>query len=53
CIFQKRIRPIKRDLYSVNTSQKIKCSDKLRCRECGYRIMYKRCTKRLVGFDAR
>ncbi|XP_065345592.1 DNA-directed RNA polymerases I, II, and III subunit RPABC4 [Cloeon dipterum] len=27
--------------------------DAIRCRECGYRIMYKRRTKRLVVFDAR
>ncbi|KAJ1059356.1 hypothetical protein K5549_013710 [Capra hircus] len=40
-------------MFWLITSQKIKCSDKIRCRECGYRIMYKRCTKRLVGFDAR
>lgn len=27
--------------------------DAIRCRECGYRIMYKKRTKRLVVFDAR
>ncbi|XP_055601160.1 uncharacterized protein LOC129750005 [Uranotaenia lowii] len=27
--------------------------DPIRCRECGYRIMYKKRTKRLVVFDAR
>uniref|UniRef100_A0A1A9W9C2 DNA-directed RNA polymerases I, II, and III subunit RPABC4 n=1 Tax=Glossina brevipalpis TaxID=37001 RepID=A0A1A9W9C2_9MUSC len=26
--------------------------DPIRCRECGYRIMYKKRTKRLVVFDA-
>ncbi|XP_050087393.1 DNA-directed RNA polymerases I, II, and III subunit RPABC4 [Anopheles aquasalis] len=27
--------------------------DPIRCRECGYRIMYKKRTRRLVVFDAR
>ncbi|XP_058118387.1 DNA-directed RNA polymerases I, II, and III subunit RPABC4 [Anopheles coustani] len=27
--------------------------DAIRCRECGYRIMYKKRTKRLIVFDAR
>ncbi|OAD58911.1 DNA-directed RNA polymerases I, II, and III subunit RPABC4 [Eufriesea mexicana] len=31
----------------------IRPRDPIRCRECGYRIMYKRRTKRLVVFDAR
>ncbi|XP_026474488.1 DNA-directed RNA polymerases I, II, and III subunit RPABC4 [Ctenocephalides felis] len=31
----------------------IKPKDPIRCRECGYRIMYKKRTKRLVVFDAR
>ena len=31
----------------------IKARDPIRCRECGYRIMYKKRTKRLVVFDAR
>ncbi|CAB0029370.1 unnamed protein product [Trichogramma brassicae] len=31
----------------------IKSKDPIRCRECGYRIMYKKRTKRLVVFDAR
>ncbi|XP_030027602.1 DNA-directed RNA polymerases I, II, and III subunit RPABC4 [Manduca sexta] len=31
----------------------IKPRDPIRCRECGYRIMYKKRTKRLVVFDAR
>nr|XP_034378950.1 DNA-directed RNA polymerases I, II, and III subunit RPABC4-like [Arvicanthis niloticus] len=30
----------------------IKSRDPIRCRECGYRIMYKKRTNRLVGFDA-
>ncbi|XP_034935194.1 DNA-directed RNA polymerases I, II, and III subunit RPABC4 [Chelonus insularis] len=31
----------------------IRARDPIRCRECGYRIMYKKRTKRLVVFDAR
>ncbi|CAG7786614.1 unnamed protein product [Allacma fusca] len=31
----------------------IKPRDPIRCRECGYRIMYKKRTKRLIVFDAR
>ncbi|XP_077990444.1 DNA-directed RNA polymerases I, II, and III subunit RPABC4-like [Glandiceps talaboti] len=31
----------------------IKARDPIRCRECGYRIMYKKRTKRMVVFDAR
>ncbi|KAK2193646.1 hypothetical protein NP493_9g03032 [Ridgeia piscesae] len=31
----------------------IKARDPIRCRECGYRIMYKKRTKRMVVFDGR
>lgn len=31
----------------------IKARDPIRCRECGYRIMYKKRTKRMTVFDAR
>ncbi|XP_032793087.1 DNA-directed RNA polymerases I, II, and III subunit RPABC4 [Daphnia magna] len=31
----------------------LKPRDPIRCRECGYRIMYKKRTKRLIVFDAR
>lgn len=31
----------------------IKARDPIRCRECGYRIMYKKRTKRMIVFDAR
>ncbi|XP_046293229.1 DNA-directed RNA polymerases I, II, and III subunit RPABC4-like [Marmota monax] len=30
----------------------MKSRDQIRCRECGYRIMYKKQNQRLVGFDA-
>ncbi|KAM7075569.1 DNA-directed RNA polymerases I, II, and III subunit RPABC4 isoform 2-T2 [Molossus nigricans] len=36
-----------------HTESEIKSRDPIRCRECGYRIMYKKRTKRLVVFDAR
>jgi len=31
----------------------IKPKDQIRCRVCGYRILYKKRTKRLIVFDAR
>lgn len=31
----------------------IKPKDNIRCRACGYRILYKKRTKRLIVFDAR
>jgi len=31
----------------------IRARDPVRCRECGYRIMYKKRTKRMVVFDGR
>jgi len=31
----------------------IKAKEAIRCRECGYRIMYKKRTKRMVVFDGR
>ncbi|XP_069813436.1 DNA-directed RNA polymerases I, II, and III subunit RPABC4 isoform X1 [Dendropsophus ebraccatus] len=36
-----------------HAENEIKARDPIRCRECGYRIMYKKRTKRLVVFDAR
>ncbi len=31
----------------------LKSSDVIRCRECGYRILYKKRTKAIVQFEAR
>uniref|UniRef100_A0A3P8SSD0 RNA polymerase II, I and III subunit K n=1 Tax=Amphiprion percula TaxID=161767 RepID=A0A3P8SSD0_AMPPE len=42
-----------RDRTECHTENEIKARDPIRCRECGYRIMYKKRTKRLVVFDAR
>ncbi|XP_011138943.1 DNA-directed RNA polymerases I, II, and III subunit RPABC4 [Harpegnathos saltator] len=36
-----------------HNDNEIRQKDPIRCRECGYRIMYKKRTKRLVVFDAR
>ncbi|KAH9393562.1 DNA-directed RNA polymerases I, II, and III subunit RPABC4 [Tyrophagus putrescentiae] len=36
-----------------HADNEIKLKDPIRCRECGYRIMYKKRTKRLIVFDAR
>nr|XP_032800379.1 DNA-directed RNA polymerases I, II, and III subunit RPABC4-like [Petromyzon marinus] len=36
-----------------HTENEIKARDPIRCRECGYRIMYKKRTRRLVVFDVR
>ncbi|XP_066122051.1 DNA-directed RNA polymerases I, II, and III subunit RPABC4-like [Saccopteryx bilineata] len=35
------------------SKNEIKSRDPIICRECGYKIMYKKRTKRLVVFDAR
>ncbi|XP_048204569.1 DNA-directed RNA polymerases I, II, and III subunit RPABC4-like [Perognathus longimembris pacificus] len=54
---QKDIQPLKQQpiIYicgECHTKSEIKSRDPIRCRECGYRIMYKKRTKRLVAFDA-
>ena len=36
-----------------HAENEIKTGDPIRCRECGYRIMYKKRTKRVVVYDAR
>ncbi len=36
-----------------HAENEIRPRDTIRCRECGYRIMYKKRTKRLIVFDAR
>ena len=36
-----------------HNENEIRPRDTIRCRECGYRIMYKKRTKRLIVFDAR
>ncbi|XP_074174557.1 DNA-directed RNA polymerases I, II, and III subunit RPABC4-like [Rhinolophus sinicus] len=36
-----------------HTENEIKSRDPIRCRECGYRIMYKKRIKKLVVFDSR
>lgn len=36
-----------------HAENEMKPRDPIRCRDCGYRIMYKKRTKRLVVFDAR
>ncbi|XP_034866430.1 DNA-directed RNA polymerases I, II, and III subunit RPABC4-like [Mirounga leonina] len=54
---QKDIQPPKRQpmihiCRECHPENEIKSRDPIRCRECGYRIMYKKRTKRLVVFDA-
>ncbi|KAF7009229.1 hypothetical protein CFC21_023798 [Triticum aestivum] len=31
----------------------LKTGDVIQCRECGYRILYKKCTRRIVQYEAR
>lgn len=55
---QKDVQPPKQQpmIYicgECHTENEMKSRDPIRCRECGYRIMYKKRTKRLVVFDAR
>ena len=35
------------------TENQLKTGDVIRCRECGYRILYKKRTNRVVQFEAR
>ena len=35
------------------TENTLKQGDVIRCRECGYRILYKKRTNRIVQFEAR
>ncbi|XP_032751274.1 DNA-directed RNA polymerases I, II, and III subunit RPABC4-like [Rattus rattus] len=55
---QKDVQPPKQQpmIYicgGCHSENEIKSRDPIRCTECGYRIMYKKRTKRLVVFDAR
>ena len=36
-----------------HSENEIRPRDAIRCRECGYRIMYKKRTRRLIVFDVR
>jgi len=49
--------PIKTPMIYIcgecHSENEIRPRDAIRCRECGYRIMYKKRTKRLIVFDAR
>lgn len=54
---QKDVQPPKKQpmIYicgECHTENEIKSRDPIRCRECGYRIMHKKRTKRLVVSDA-
>uniref|UniRef100_A0A8C9P7D2 Uncharacterized protein n=1 Tax=Spermophilus dauricus TaxID=99837 RepID=A0A8C9P7D2_SPEDA len=53
---QKDVQPPKQQLMiylgECHTENEIKSRDPIRCREYGYRIMYKKKPKRLVSFDA-
>jgi DNA-directed RNA polymerase subunit RPC12/RpoP len=40
-------------LPTGSTQVTIKSGDTIQCRECGYRILYKKRTKRVVQFEAR
>ncbi|XP_052031407.1 DNA-directed RNA polymerases I, II, and III subunit RPABC4-like [Apodemus sylvaticus] len=55
---QKGVQPSKQQLMiniwaKCHIKNEIKSRDSIRCRECGYRIKYKKRTKRLVVFDTR
>lgn len=43
------------DYFCANCQEEIqiKPKDQIRCRACGYRVLYKKRTKRLIVFDAR
>jgi len=46
-------RPMAYICGECHNENELKAKDPIRCRECGYRIMYKKRTKRLIVFDAR
>ncbi|XP_077518006.1 DNA-directed RNA polymerases I, II, and III subunit Rpb12 isoform X2 [Amblyomma americanum] len=50
-------QPVKAPMIYIcgecHQENEIRPRDPIRCRECGYRIMYKKRTKRLIVFDAR
>nr|XP_045015510.1 DNA-directed RNA polymerases I, II, and III subunit RPABC4-like [Jaculus jaculus] len=55
---QKGVQPPKKQpmIYicgDCHPQNEIKFRDPVRCRQCGYRIMYQKRTKRLVAFDVR
>jgi DNA-directed RNA polymerase subunit RPC12/RpoP len=48
-----RTTPTKRKKTHQGHENELKAGDVIRCRECGYRILYKKRTKRVVQFEAR
>jgi len=38
---------------NCGSTVKLKSGEPIQCRECGYRILYKKRTKRVVQFEAR
>ena len=45
--------PPKKNQKPTGHENELKAGDVIRCRECGYRILYKKRTKRVVQFEAR
>jgi DNA-directed RNA polymerase I, II, and III subunit RPABC4 len=50
---QSATRPMIYICGDCHKENEIKPKDAIRCNECGYRIMYKKRTKRLVVYDGR
>uniref|UniRef100_A0A834VCG6 DNA-directed RNA polymerases I, II, and III subunit RPABC4 n=1 Tax=Sarcoptes scabiei TaxID=52283 RepID=A0A834VCG6_SARSC len=48
-----KVQPMIYICAECSKDNEIKPKDPIRCRECGYRIMYKKRTRRLIVFDAR
>ncbi|KAH7641971.1 DNA-directed RNA polymerases I, II, and III subunit Rpb12 [Dermatophagoides farinae] len=48
-----KVQPMIYICAECHADNEIRLKDPIRCRECGYRIMYKKRTKRLIVFDAR
>ncbi|XP_055100188.1 DNA-directed RNA polymerases I, II, and III subunit RPABC4-like [Symphalangus syndactylus] len=46
-------QPMACNCRECHTENDMKSSNPVKCGECGYRIIYKKRTERLVGFDAR
>ncbi len=49
----KRTQRLTRERAECGAENEIKPKDPIRCRDCGYRIMYKKRTKLVIQFVAR
>ncbi|KAK4987626.1 DNA-directed RNA polymerase core subunit rpc10 [Elasticomyces elasticus] len=46
-------KPVSYKCGDCNTDVTLKKGDPIRCKECGYRVLYKKRTNRMIQFEAR